>query len=101
MTAAPQNIRALQEEGVLEICWSEPDIVKIPYKALRCSCPCAGCVNEFTGQIMLDPDTIPEDIKLTNVSFTGNYALKISWDGGHDTGLYTWERLKSICDAIR
>jgi DUF971 family protein len=30
------------------------------------------------------------------MSPVGNYALKIVWSDGHDTGLFTWERLAAL-----
>jgi DUF971 family protein len=30
------------------------------------------------------------------LGFSGNYALKISWSDGHDTGLYTWDLLQEL-----
>lgn len=54
------------------------------------------CIDEFTGERILDPVTIPPDIAPVELSFTGNYALKIRWSDGHDTGLYTWNLLESL-----
>jgi len=30
----------------------------------------------------------------------GNHALKIHWDDGHTTGMYRWELLRSLCEAV-
>jgi len=53
-------------------------------------------VNEFTGERILNPETIPETILPTGVTFSGNYALKIDWADGHNTGIYTWEHLQRL-----
>ncbi|WP_437190972.1 DUF971 domain-containing protein [Planctomicrobium sp. SH527] len=91
MTQAPQQIRAIRAEGVFEIIW-EPGVVRrYPFKFLRCACPCAGCVNEFTGERILDVNSVSDTIQPAGVEFSGNYALKIQWNDGHSTGLYSWE----------
>ncbi|SFI05915.1 DUF971 domain-containing protein [Planctomicrobium piriforme] len=99
MTPTPQKIRALRGEGVFEIVWSPEECRRYPFKFLRCACPCAGCINEFTGEQILDPATIPETIHPAAVEFSGNYALKIQWSDGHATGLYSWELLHRLASA--
>ena len=100
MTAAPKHIRALSDQKLFEIQWNNETVHRIPFKVLRGLCPCAGCVNEFTGERMIDVNTIAEEIQPTSLDFAGNYALKIAWTDQHDTGLYTWERLQAIGDTI-
>lgn len=97
MANAPENIRALQDDRVLEIVWSAERTDRLPYRFLRGQCPCAGCIDEFTGIRTLDVNTVPDDIHPVNLSFTGNYAIKITWSDTHDTGLYTWDRLDMLC----
>ena len=96
MTSAPASIRALSDQRVFDLRWPDGTSQRLPFRLLREHCPCAGCVNEFTGERMLDPATIPDDIRPAHLAFSGNYALKITWSDGHDTGIYTWERLRSL-----
>ena len=37
-----------------------------------------------------------EHLGWTGASFVGNYALKIQWSDGHDTGLYSWDWLEKL-----
>ena len=96
MADAPQNIRALTAEGMLEFTWTSDRVTKLPFHFLRCQCPCASCVDELTGVRLLKPATIPEDIQPTGLWFSGNYALKIGWSDGHHTGLFTWDYLDEL-----
>ena len=101
MANPPERIRALRAEGVLEIQWTPEQCSRYPFKLLREECPCASCVNEFTGERMLDPDSVPETIMPTAIDFSGNYALKIHWSDGHATGLYSWDLLERLASNPR
>ncbi len=96
MASAPQKILAIKEDQVFEITWDETRVSRYPFKFLRCECPCAACVNEFTGEKMLDPATVSDEIEPNEVGFSGNYAIKIKWSDGHFTGLYSWDYLDKL-----
>jgi DUF971 family protein len=95
-TEPPKSIKAFRELRVLEIGWNDGTVQRIPFRTLRSQCPCAGCVDELTGIRTLDVDSIPADIAPARIELSGNYALKIDWNDGHSTGLYTWQRLAEI-----
>ncbi len=46
---------------------------------------------------LLDPASVPSNVSPLSVSLVGSYAIKIGWSDGHDTGIYTYEYLHSIC----
>ncbi len=92
----PKNIRVHRDDAVLEIVWTEDEVSRLSFRLLRQSCRCAVCIDEFSGRRTLDPESVPEDIQLVDVSLTGNYALKFVWSDGHDSGLYTWTHLHSL-----
>lgn len=92
----PTNIRALKDQRILEVTWPDKTVDRFPFKFLRCECPCAGCVDEITGERFLDPETIPNGIVPDEIGFIGNYALKIKWSDGHSTGLYSWAMLGKL-----
>jgi len=92
----PQDIKALRQEGALQITWSDGEVARLRFTAVREACTCAQCVDEITGERILDPATIPPDITIENLQLVGNYALRISWSDGHSTGLYTWPLLRSL-----
>ena len=96
----PENIRVHREKGILELVWNSEQISRIPLRAVRQNCRCAACVDEFSGQQILDPGSVPESIYPEDVSLTGNYALKFRWSDSHDSGLFTWDHLKSVADRL-
>jgi DUF971 family protein len=94
----PTNLRVIRAERVLEIDWPDGRRSRYPFRLLRQECPCAACVDEFTGIRKLDPESVPEGIVPEDVGMTGNYALRVRWTDGHDTGLFTWDKLRQLRD---
>jgi ATP-binding protein involved in chromosome partitioning len=68
-----------------------------PARALRLSCPCAACVEEMTGRAVLDPASVPVDVRPLRLALVGAYGLRIEWSDGHGTGIFTFERLLASC----
>ena len=62
-------------------------------RELRIRCTCALCENEFTGERILDPDKVAEDLTVTHMALVGNYGLAIHFSDGHTTGIYRLTRL--------
>ncbi|MHC5543386.1 DUF971 domain-containing protein [Singulisphaera rosea] len=96
MSDTPTNIRAHQNDQTLELAWESGTVDRLPYRRLRGECPCAVCQNEWTGERILDPATIREDLNLDGMELIGNYAVRLSWNDGHSSGLYTWDALKRL-----
>jgi DUF971 family protein len=97
----PKHLRARRDVGVLELESADGTACRIPFRLLRSLCPCASCVDEVTGERILDPATIPESIVPVKLEFSGNYAIKIGWSDGHSTGLYTWDLLAEIARCTK
>lgn len=97
-TSAPKNIRSIRSDRQLELTWPDGLTVSIPFRYLRGRCSCAVCVNEFTGQRVVDVPDIPEGIEVEGAELVGNYALKITWNDRHSSGLYTWDYLRKLCE---
>ncbi len=98
MRDAPTDIKLKRAENVLQITWSGTDVRRYGVRALRCGCCCAGCVDERTGVRTLDLDSVPNDIGITNMELVGNYALKFLFSDGHDTGIFSWDRLAGMIE---
>lgn len=84
------------EPGFVRVHWPDGTESRIPNKKLRASCQCALCVHEFTGQALLDPASIPDDIEAKGIQPLGNYAVGINWSDGHTSGIFSWEHLKEV-----
>ena len=64
-----------------------------PFGSINSECRCAGCVDEMTGVRTLDVNGVPKDIAITDMRLVGHYAVKFVFSDGHDTGIYSWDRL--------
>ncbi|MGI9428108.1 MAG: DUF971 domain-containing protein, partial [Bythopirellula sp.] len=49
-----------------------------------------------TGEQFLDLATIPEDVAIEKMELVGSYAVCLQWSDGHNSGLFTWERLREL-----
>ena len=94
--ASEAKPKVTPEPGELRIEWGDGNTSRIPNKVLRVSCQCALCVNEFSGQPMLDPGAVANDIQIEDVHTLGNYAIGINWSDGHSSGIFSWEHLKRV-----
>jgi ATP-binding protein involved in chromosome partitioning len=72
-----------------------------PARALRLACGCALCRDEMSGRRLLDPETVPADVRPLSVALVGAYGIRIRWSDGHGTGIYTFERLLAACPCPR
>jgi ATP-binding protein involved in chromosome partitioning len=86
-----------RDDGILVEWASAGHEAFYPARELRLACPCAGCVEELSGRRLLDPKTIPADIRPVSLALVGAYGLKVHWSDGHSTGIYTFERLRAGC----
>ena len=91
MEAVPVEIRNCPDKGYLEIDWDNGHTITYLYKDLRVLCPCADCRDLTDGQDNLI--TGKDDVKITHVELAGNYAIRIEFDDGHNTGLYTFSQM--------
>jgi DUF971 family protein len=101
MPPVPTSLRALKDARVLEIGWNDGSKFQLPFKLVRVECPCAQCIHEITGERILKPESVPDDVHPTELSYSGNYALRIVWSDGHASGIFTWERLHGLCESYQ
>jgi DUF971 family protein len=95
-TALPPEAIDVTSAAELLLTWPGGQRSTITSRLLRERCPCAECIEEFTGKKLLDPASIPADIHPSQISPVGNYAIQITWSDGHSTGLYTWQTLRDV-----
>lgn len=94
--AVPERIR--RQGDAIEVVWSDPDHVgRFPVRTLRLACPCAVCVDEISGQPLLDPVTVPVDVRADRIELVGGYAMRVRFSDGHGSGMQTFRWLFEHC----
>ncbi len=84
-----QEVRFVWEEG------GDPkDEDSWPVRALRIKCTCANCQSEATGERLLDPKSVPEDLTVKDMHLVGNYGVGIHFSDGHTTGIFRFKELR-------
>jgi DUF971 family protein len=97
-TPAPKNIKQVDPTN-LGITWTDGHESVYSVRHLRESCPCANCIDEWTGEKRLDPNSIPDNIRPIKLHSVGLYAIQFSWTDGHDTGLYSHDLMRKLCQC--
>ncbi len=98
ITLEPRDMEWL-DKGVLGIQWSDGHKGIYPVRYLRQHCPCAACVDEWTGERRLKAEDVPILIMLQDIESVGRYAFQFKWSDGHDTGIYSYSLLRKLCQC--
>ncbi len=97
----PIPIRIHRDDRQIVITWSESHEGVYPARELRLGCQCAECREEFSGRLLLDPATVPVDVRPLRIALVGGYGIQIDWSDGHHTGIFTYQYLRDRCPCPR
>jgi DUF971 family protein len=95
MTAPwPLEIRVLRDARALEIDFESGESFHLPAEYLRVESPSA----EVQGHRPEQRVTVPgkRKVSIETAESVGNYAVRLRFTDGHDTGLYTWDNLHRL-----
>lgn len=92
----PREIQRRGDDELL-IRWEDGHESIFGARFLRQRCPCASCVDEWTGSTTLDPASVPPDLKFEKSELVGNYAIAFQFSDGHSTGIFSFEKLRQLC----
>ena len=106
----PAKIRVKKTEGTgVEIDWRDGHQSAWGFRWLRDACPCATCheEREANGREPGEPKPKPQQVfamyeapaRPVEVTPIGKYALKFKWNDGHESGIYSWEYLRRMCQC--
>lgn len=85
-----------ESDREISITWSDGTETHYSAPKLRRECPCATCVNEWTGEKILAAHTVPDDVSFNHISIVGRYALNFHFSDGHDTGIFSFKYLHDM-----
>lgn len=83
-------------ENILTVAWNDGLRSEFEARNLRIHCPCASCVNEWTGERTLDPDRISQKVHPVRLFSVGRYAMGIEWSDGHSSGIFAYDYLRRL-----
>jgi DUF971 family protein len=90
----PTEIKLHKVSAILELHFDDGSIFELPSEYLRIFTQSAEAVGHGPGQETLQIGK--EEVTITDVQPVGNYAIKLSFSDGHDTGLYSWDLLYKL-----
>lgn len=94
MIEQPTEITLHQQSHELEIAFADGTRHRLPYEFLRVHSPSAEVRGHGPGQEVLQ--TGKQEVTVLDLEPVGSYAVKIAFDDGHDSGLYSWEYLRHL-----
>lgn len=89
----PTEVRRQATDRGMRVTWSDGHISDYPWNYLRGWCPCASCQGHGGDKRYVHTDN-PE---LVNITVVGKYALSLVWADGHDSGIYSYRYLRTLC----
>lgn len=93
-TPRPTDIRLHQVSRKLEVSFDDGSNFLLPCELLRVYSPSAEVRGHGPGQEVLQIGK--EDVNIVGIEQVGQYALKLIFSDGHDTGLYSWDYLYDL-----
>ena len=90
----PTDIRLHQTSRLLEISFDDGKSARLSCEFLRVYSPSAEVRGHGIGQEVLQ--TGKEDINISAIEPVGNYAVRLVFTDGHNTGLYSWDYLYEL-----
>ena len=92
----PTQIRYLRRSRSLELVYSDSSAFELSSEFLRVHSPSAEVKGHGPGQEVLQVGK--QDVSILGIEHQGNYAIKISFDDGHNTGIYSWPYLRDLVE---
>lgn len=90
----PRDIRVKRAERLLEITFDTGEVMRYQAEFLRVESPSA----EVQGHSPAEKRIVPgcKYVGISDLETVGNYAIRITFDDGHDTGIYSWKYLYGL-----
>jgi DUF971 family protein len=90
----PSELKVSKDRRTLAVSFNDGVVVSLPAEMLRVLSPSAEVQGHGPGQAVTVPGK--RDVSIRAMTPTGNYAVRIGFDDGHDTGIFTWIYLREL-----
>ena len=94
MTNVPTEVRLHRKSRLLSLAYSDGTSYELSCELLRVQSPSAEVRGHGEGQGILQVGK--RHVNITEVEAVGNYALRFTFDDGHDSGIYSWDYLEDL-----
>lgn len=94
-TPIPTEIKLHQKSRILELAFENGERYELSYEFLRVFTPSAEARGHAPGQETLQIGK--RDVEILGIEPVGNYAIKPVFSDGHDSGLFSWDMLHTLC----
>jgi len=90
----PTELRVNPDKDMLGVLFDDGARASLKAETLRTQSPSAEVQGH--GGMRPPPVTGKQDVKISRLEPVGNYAVRIVFDDGHDSGLYSWDYLRKL-----
>jgi DUF971 family protein len=90
----PRELRVSKDRQTLTVSFNDGTAGALPAEMLRVLSPSAEVQGHGPGQKITVPGK--RTVAISQLTPTGNYAVRIAFDDGHDTGIFTWTYLRQL-----
>ncbi|OLP61432.1 hypothetical protein BJF93_00380 [Xaviernesmea oryzae] len=90
----PTELSVSPDRRTLSVTFTDGARFALPAERMRVLSPSAEVQGHGPGQKITVPGK--RDVAIRAVQPTGNYAVRIAFDDGHDTGIFTWTYLRQL-----
>lgn len=91
-TPRPTEIRLRKSAGTVAVSFDDGGRFELPFEYLRVFSPSAEVRGHGTEILQIGK----EQVRVVGIEPVGNYAVRLKFDDGHDTGLYSWPVLHEL-----
>lgn len=90
----PTELRVSGDRHTLKVAFTSGDYFELPAELLRVESPSAEVRGHGGDEKLIVPGK--RHVRIEGVEPVGNYAIRLTFSDGHDTGLYTWGYLREL-----
>lgn len=105
LSVRPKNLTIDRSAALLKIDWMDGHESAFALRWLRANCPCAACreerriLLEESDPLRLYSGPLPS-AEVVGAELVGNYAIRLDWRDGHNTGIYPFTGLRVCCPCL-
>ena len=96
MAAIPTDIKLHRKSATLELIYARREPITLRAEFLRVFSPSAEVRGHGKGQEVLQTGKL--NVAIKHVEPVGNYAIKLNFDDGHNSGIYSWDYLLDLVE---